>query len=148
MNAYLTLPLVQAFFCLTLAVLVLRKHFRSFTHHLFFLFLISLAIWGIIIFGMRASPDIEHAYSWDRWVIPLSPFMSVLFYHFSVNYTAAKTKRWLLPAFYSICLILIPLAATDLVFSGMQIKPYGYAPVFGPVWPFWMLLLFLITPVQ
>ena len=71
MNAYLVLPLIQALFSSVLIVVVLKGHFRSFTHRLFSLFLLSLAMWGIIIFGMRASPDIEYAYSWDRWVIGL-----------------------------------------------------------------------------
>jgi len=144
MNAYLMLPLIQALFCLVLTAIVLKGHSRSFTHRLFSLFLLGLTIWGIIIFGMRASPDIEHAYSWEKWLIPAGPFVSVLFYHFSVRYIATKIKDWLLPAFYLICVIFIPLATTPLVFSGMQIKPYGYAPIFGPLMFLWMLFTYLI----
>ena len=139
MNIHLILPLVQTFCCLILAALVLRGHFRDLTHRLFSMFLIGLAIWGIIIFGMRISTDIQRAYSWDRWLIPLTPFISVLFYHFSTRYTDMRIRSWILPILYAICLVLIPLIATDLVFSGMQEKPYGYAPTFGPVWPFWIL---------
>jgi len=129
---------------LVLTAIVLKGHSRSFTHRLFSLFLLGLTIWGIIIFGMRASPDIEHAYSWEKWLIPAGPFVSVLFYHFSVRYIATKIKDWLLPAFYLICVIFIPLATTPLVFSGMQIKPYGYAPIFGPLMFLWMLFTYLI----
>jgi len=139
MNLYLVLPLVQTFFSLALAGVVLTRRFRTVAHYLFFLFLFGLATWGVIIFCMRASPDIEHAYFWERWLIPLGPFISVLFYHFSCRYTAAKTRGWLLFTFYFICVLFIPLAATPLIFSGMQVKPYGYAPMFGPVMPFWML---------
>jgi len=145
MSAYLVLPLLQAVSCLFLAAIVLAGNPRSFTHRLFSLFLTSLAAWGLLVFGMRSSPDIEYAFLWDRWVIPLSPFMSVLFYHFSLRYTGTKTSRWVLAVLYSTCLLLVPLVTTDLVFSGMQIKPYGYAPVFGPVWPFWILFIYLIT---
>ena len=131
MTVYLLLPLIQTLFSLALIVIVLKGHFRSLTHRLFSLFLLSLAIWGVMIFGMRASPDIEHAYSWERWLVTVAPFTSVLFYHFAIRYTATRVKQWLLPFLYTICFLFIPLAAAGLIVSGMQMKPYGYAPVFG-----------------
>jgi signal transduction histidine kinase/ActR/RegA family two-component response regulator len=144
MTTYSLLPLIQALFCLVLIAIVLKGHLRSFTHRLFSLFLLGLAIWGIIIFTMRASPDIEHAYFWERWLIPVGPFISVLFYHFSIRYTTTKINRWLLPVFYSICVLFIPAATTPLVFSSMQIKSYGYAPIFGPLMSFWMLFTYTV----
>jgi signal transduction histidine kinase len=141
MNAYLLLPIVQVVFSLALIAIVLKGHHRSFTNRLFAIYLGCKAIWGILIFAMRTSPDVEYAYFWDRWLIPLGSLSSVIFYHFAIRYTATKTKRYLLPSLYLISLLFIPLAATPLVFSGMQIKPYGYAPIFGPASPFWMLFL-------
>jgi signal transduction histidine kinase len=131
MTIYLLLPLIQTIFSLALIVVVLKGHFRSLTHRLFSLFLLSLAIWGVMIFGMRASPDIEHAYSWEKWLVAVAPFTSVLFYHFAIRYTTTRVKQWLLPFLYTICFLFIPLAAAGLIVSGMQMKPYGYAPVFG-----------------
>ena len=145
MNAYLVLPLIQALFGLVLIGIVLKGHFRSFTHRLFSAYLLCLAIWGILIFTMRSSPDIEHAYFWERLLTPLSPFMAVLIYHFSIRYTTTKISGWLLPFLYLICFLFVPLTATDLVFSGMQIKPYGYAPILGPLAPFWILFSFTIS---
>jgi PAS domain S-box-containing protein len=147
MNTYLVLPLIQALFSLALIGVVLKGHTWSFTHRLFAIYIACTAIWGILIFAMRASPDIEHAYSWDRWLIPLAAFSSVIFYHFAIRYTAANIKRHLILSLYFTSLIFIPLAATPLVFSGMQIKPYGYAPIFGPAAIFWMLFSYglLIT---
>jgi len=136
MTTYLLLPLIQALFCLVLTAIVLKGHLRSFNHRLFSAYLVCLAIWGIIIFGMRASPDVEHAYSWEKWLVVAAPFTSVLFYHFAIRYTATRIKSGLIPSLYIICFFFIPLCATDLVFSGMQIKPFGYAPIFGPVMPF------------
>jgi len=139
MSTYLLLPLIQTLFCLVLIAVVLRGHSRSFAHRLFSIFLLGLVIWGIVIFGMRASPDLEYAYFWERFLIPLAPLVSVLFYHFSIHYTATKIKRWLLPLLYVVCLCFVPLAITDLVFSGMQLKSYGYAPILGPAAAFYML---------
>lgn len=147
MYTYLLLPLVQTLFCIVLMATVLRGHFRSFTHRLFSLFLLGLAIWGITIFGMRSSPDVEEAFLWDKQLVALAPFISVVFYHFSVRYTSAKIKNWVLPSLYLFCFILIPLTATDLVFSGMQIKPYGYAPIFGPLVVPYMVFAYGLTLV-
>ena len=138
MNTYLVLPLVQTFFCLALIFIVLREHYRSATHRLFSLFLFSLAVWGGFLFAMRASPDIESAWLWERWLIPpLAAFMAVIFFHFSVRYTGTIIKKQILPVLYIICLILVPLASTHLFISGMQLKSYGYAPIYtvaGFVW--------------
>jgi len=144
MNAYLLLPLIQVLLSLVLIAIVLKGHLRSFIHRLFTLYIVGTAIWGILIFAMRASPDIEHAYFWDRWLIPLACFSSVIFYHFAVRYTATKTKRGLLPSLYFVCFLFIPLASTNLVISGMQIKSYGYAPVLGPASIFWVLFSYTI----
>jgi len=133
MNMYLLLPLIQTIFCLTLMALVIKGNFRKFTHRLFSLFLLGLAIWGVLIFGMRASPDIEYAFLWDRPLITLAQFMSVIFYQFSIHYTGTRIKSWIIPSLYLFCLVFIPLTIAGFVFSGMQIKPYGYAPVFGPL---------------
>jgi PAS domain S-box-containing protein len=138
-NAYLLLPLIQTFISLVLIAVVLRGHLQSFTHRLFSLFLLGLAIWGVMIFGMRASPDIGYAYSWERWLITMAPFTSVFFYHFAVRYTETRVNKFLLPFLYLTCLLFLPLAATGLVVSGMQIKPYGYAPIFGPAMTFHLL---------
>lgn len=144
MNAYLFFPPLQTLFSLVLIGIVLKGQFRSTVHRLFSLYLLAGAVWGVIIFGMRASPDVEYAYSWDRWLVPVAPIMAVLFYHFSVRYTAARVKRWLLPLLYIICFLFIPLAPTRLVLSGMQVESYGYAPTIGPIAPFWILLSYIL----
>jgi len=145
MDAYLLLPLIQAFFSLVLIAVVLKGHIWSSTHRLFSLFLLGLAIWGIMIFGMRASPDIEHAYLWEKWLVTVAPFTSVFFYHFAIRYTITRINRWLIRFFYTICLLFIPLSAAGLVVSDMQTKPYGYAPIFGPAGSFNMLFTFGVS---
>jgi len=144
MDVYLLAPLFQTLFSIVLLIMVLKGHFRSSVHRLFALYILGTAFWGAFIFAMRASPDLEHAYFWDKLIIPPAGFSSVVLYHFAVRYTATKIKRLLLPFLYSVCFIFIPLAGTDLVFSGMQIKPYGYAPIFGPVIVLWMLFSYIV----
>jgi len=120
-------------------VIVLRGNFRSSVHRLFALYLLALAVWGIVIFGMRASPDIEHALSWDVWTPVLGMFISAILYHFSVRYTGTRIRRWLIPSLYLFCLIFTPLVARDLLITGMEVRPFGYAPVLGPLAPVYIL---------
>ena len=138
MSIFVVLPLVQAAFCLVLMFIILRGHYRSSTHRVFSLFLLCLATWGFILFGMRGSPDVESAYLWERWLIPLGPFMAVLFYHFSVLHTSTKYRRRLLGFLYLICILFVPTLMTRVFITGMQIKSYGYAPVYTPLNIIWM----------
>jgi PAS domain S-box-containing protein len=148
MNAYLLLPLVQAIFGLVLAVVVLKGQPKRFVNRLFCIFLLCISLWGIFIFAMRASPDVEHAYFWQKWsLLPLGPFMGVLGFHFGVRYTGTKVKPWLFRLLYLICVLLIPLEITGHVFSGVQMKWYGYAPILGDMAPLWLLFSFLMSPL-
>jgi hypothetical protein len=144
MNIYLLLPLIQAVFSLALVPIALKGHRRSLLHSLFSFFLVGQAIWALIIFAMRSSPNIEYAYFWEKLLVPVGPFTSVLFYHFSIRYTGVRERSWLLGFLYFICVIFIPLSTTGLVFSGMQVKPYGYAPIFGPAGSFHLLFCFAV----
>jgi signal transduction histidine kinase/GAF domain-containing protein len=40
--------------------------------------------------------------------------------------------------------LLVPFAETGLVVSGVQIKPFGYAPTIGPAMYFWMLFVYAV----
>ena len=131
MSYYIHTPLIALFFNLFLIFLVLRKDHRSSLHQAFSLFLLGMGLWGLAIFGMRSSIDLESALKWDKAVIAMGLWMSVFFYHFSFLFTRAKPRKWLLPGAYLLCILISALAPTDLVFKGMQAGPYGYAPIIG-----------------
>jgi len=142
MNITPWIPLILTIFCLILAYLVVRHNLNNPVHRLFALFLLSLAAWGLIIFGMRASPDIGHAYTWEKALPPVASFSAVTLYHFSIRFTATSRKQWLLILAYSCCALIIPLSILGLIFSGMQVKSYGYAPILGPVAPVQILFTY------
>ena len=104
-NSYLLLPLLLGFFGLGLIPIVIRGHTKSTVHRLFALYLFTIALWGIFIFAMRYSPDIDRAYHWDRLPFSLAPFMSVIVYHFSVRYTRTRRKHNYIPFLYIACII-------------------------------------------
>ncbi len=136
MNTYFILPLVVSTLCLILIVLVLRRNYKSFPHRIFSCFLLSMGLWGFIIFGMRASPNLEHALLWDRAVLSAVAFTAVFYYHFTLAYTNIKPRiRGLLYAAYAFAFLVLALTPTELLIPSMQLKPYGYAPVLGPAFP-------------
>jgi PAS domain S-box-containing protein len=128
---YLVTPLVGAAISFALAILVLRKDFKSRANRLFSLVLISLCSWSIFTFFMRASPDVERALYWDRLVFPAAIAMSVFYYHFTSTYTH-KSRRKLLWGGYSLLVTACILSLAGLLISHMTLGPYGYAPHFHP----------------
>ncbi len=145
MNVYLLLPAVQVVISIGLALLVMAKGRRSPAHRLFLLFLCGLGVWGVLIFAMRGSPDTNHALFWERILVPLIILVPSFCYHFTIEYTGSRSGRWLLPGLYLISAALVPLAFTDLVVKGMQLRVYGYAPIFGPLMPFVFSIIMLLS---
>jgi PAS domain S-box-containing protein len=131
MNFYLWLPLLAFVLNTVLATLVFIKHRHTSVHRLFLLFLVSMALWCITIFGMRASSDLEHALLWERVVIVMICGTSVFFYHFTLLLTGIKSQRGVLFAAYLYLLFIVSIAPTSLALTGMQMEPYGYAPIPG-----------------
>jgi len=128
---YLITPLVGAAISFALAILVLRKDFKSQANRLFSLVLLSLCSWSIFTFLMRASPDVERALYWDRLVFPAAIAMSVFYYHFTSTYTH-KGRRKLLWGGYSLLVAACILSLAGFLISHMTLGPYGYAPYFYP----------------
>ncbi len=130
---YLLSPLITACILVALLVLVWKKGRRDFSNRLFCGILMSLGLWSLFTFAMRSSPDIHHAYLWNKAMIMAVLPVFALYYHFTFAYTNTKRKRWMFPAIYSfIAVLAILVATTDLIVEGMYVANYGYAPVTGP----------------
>jgi len=80
---------------------------------------------------MRSSPTPEQAYVWEKYLAAVGPFLTVLIYHFSVTFGYINIKKWLLPVAYAVCVLFFVLSLAGQTVTGMQVKPYGYAPVGG-----------------
>jgi len=143
LSAYTAIPLVEVGFCLILLVLLSVRGKRHVARKPFFLFLFSMALWGIFIFMMRLDPDLERSLLWEKLVFAAIFSAAILFYRFTVSVTGRTPRRWLhyLPhALYFACLALIP---TRLMVSGMQMMWYGKAPVVGPLFPTYVISVYL-----
>jgi|GEM_PF-3776464 len=145
MNVYLILPLLAFALNGLLAYPVLRASPRNPANQSFFLFLVSMSLWGLTLFAMRNSPTLSQALFWERTVLPTFIGATLFFFHFSFLYTHVRPKRWVLPAAYVAAVIIIGLIPFDLLVTAMQHKFYGYAPKVAPL--FYGYVLFLYTLV-
>ena len=146
MSFELISPLVLFIFCLFLLFLVLWKSQRSMATYVFCVFLLSMAFWGFTSHGMRASPNLALALPWEKFMLVMISLTSVSFYYFALLYasTSLKKSTIVFPLLY--LLLIIGLVPTDLIVTGMQIDPYvNNAPVWGPLFPVWVLPVYLLV---
>ncbi len=125
------MPLFQSALSLALIVIILRGNLHSSLHRVFSLYLAALLAWGIVIFFMRSSPDLETAFFWDKWAFGIGTFWAAFTYHFSVLFSNSGSSKWLVLSAYSFSILFSVLAGFNLIIKGMQIVSYGYAPVAG-----------------
>ena len=143
MIVYEIVPLIEVSFSFILLVLLVVRGKRHVARKPFFLFLFSMTLWGFFIYMMRREPDLTTALLWERLVFVAIFSASILFYRFTVSLTGTRPRRWLhyLPhVLYFSCLALIP---TKLMVSGMQVMWYGKAPMIGPLFPTYVISVYL-----
>ena len=112
-------------FVLTVALVWSRRDFNT---TIFCGFLMSMSVWNILVFGMRASPDAHYALYWSRAMIVPSMASFVFYYHFSLLYTNMGGQRWLLRIAYLCLVVFAALAPTGVFIESMRIEVFGYAP--------------------
>ena len=143
MIVYEIVPLIEVVFSFILLVLLVVRGKRHIAQKPFFLFLFSMLLWGFFIYLMRREPDLVTALFWERLVFVAIFSASILFYRFTVSITGARPRKWLhyLPhVLYFTCLALLP---TKLMVSGMQVMWYGKAPMIGPLFPTYVISVYL-----
>ncbi len=133
MSFYVLLPLFAFALCNVLALVVLLRDYRSLVHQTFALFLIFGGLWDFAIFGMRASPDLGHALAWEKAVLIAISITAIFLYRFSLAYRHIRLSKVHRLAIYLFPVLVVIFTPMGLVVSGMQLKPYGYAPVPGPL---------------
>jgi|GEM_PF-898662 len=148
MEFWTYLPLIPAVSNLLLIFLVLRSGWRHGLHRVVAHFLLALAIWAFAVYGLRASPTLEHALLWQRVALGIGPFGAVLYYHFTVlltRPTASSAYNRLITTGYLLVIALLCLLATDLLVAGNQMKFYGPAPILGKGFFFYIALLYFFV---
>ncbi len=132
---YLAQPLVALVVCVALAMVVWRgtRTHRSFSGKIFCVLLLGAGLSGLLIFGMRSSPDLHRALLWERALPFVTSAIYVLYYHFTLAYTSTRGQRRILAAAYLFLVVTAAFSPTNLLIERMHLEYYGYAPVLGPV---------------
>ncbi len=142
-NAYLLIPIIETVSCVVLLALLFTKGKRHTARKPFTLFLLAMGSWGFFIFLMRSSVSLIDALFWEKFVFIAILSAAMLFHEFITKLTGNEPKKYvtyLLHFSYLICLSLIP---TTLIVSGMQIMWYGKAPIIGPLFPLYVLCVYI-----
>ncbi|MFC1945633.1 HD domain-containing phosphohydrolase [Chloroflexota bacterium] len=143
MNSYLIIPVAETAFCMALLVLLGLFGQRHIARKPFTIFLGFMAFWGIFIFLMRQTASLQMALVWE-WLVFVSILgASLTFYYFARSLTGkhlSKKVTYLTYAFYAAIVALLP---TDLIVKEMQMLWYGKAPVIGPLFPLYVLCVYV-----
>ena len=131
---YIVPPVIGFVENIVLLLLVLRHRPFTSLHRIFSLFLASMALWALAIFGMRASPALGQALYWEKAALSVLAMASVSFFHFVLHLTKARGRGWQALAAYLILAIFISIVfPTNLVLKGMKEVWYGHAFLGGPL---------------
>lgn len=145
MGSYLLLPIVEMVFSIALLVLLITSGLRHVARRPFSLFLIFMALWGFFIFMMRSSSNLSDAFLWEKPVLVAILSAPLFFYRFTISLTGAKQQKRMLYPLYLLYVAFLALIPTGLVVSGMQMMWYGKAPIIGPL--FFPYTLVVYAPI-
>lgn len=121
-----------------LLYLVLRVKAKHLIHWVFSIFLVSMALWGFMIFGMRSSSDLAVAEIWERILLPMFVIVTYSFFFFTVIFTRRTLSRGSLAIFFGLIVTIMAISPTPLVLKGMQLRPFGNALVSGRLFFVWI----------
>jgi len=130
--SYLLPPLITLFSCSILAIVVWQWSRKTFSSRLFIGLLLCVGLGGLVLFGMRSSPDLQRALLWDRALPAFTCTTFVLYYHFTIAYTNERGQKRILFASYLLLAFVIAISPTELAIKSMRLEDYGYAPNVGP----------------
>ena len=142
MIAYLLIPLVEVVFCIALLVLLITSGMRHVARKPFAIFLTCMALWGFFIFMMRSSSDLTVAFLWEKFVFFSILSAALFFYKFTISFTSARQQNKVLYPLYFFYVAIMCLIPTGLVVSGMQMMWYGKAPIIGPFFFLYVLIVY------
>ncbi|MEE8518739.1 MAG: histidine kinase N-terminal 7TM domain-containing protein, partial [Dehalococcoidia bacterium] len=97
MSIYLLLPLVALGANLSLALFAWRGQWHAKGGRPFVLFLLSMAMWGGLLYMMRSSVSLTDAYFWDKLVFVDLALTTVLFLHFTYSFAGLAPAKLVMP---------------------------------------------------
>ncbi|MCH8199082.1 MAG: hypothetical protein IIA54_03315, partial [Chloroflexi bacterium] len=144
---YLLLPLVATGANLGLALFAWRGQWHAKGGRPFVLFLLSMAMWGALLYMMRSSTSLADAYFWDKLVVVDLAFTTVFFLHFTYSFAGLAPAKLVMPFAYGAVTAIGAATLLGFTITGMQLKPYGYAFIMGPAFIPFLVVTYTATVV-
>jgi signal transduction histidine kinase/CheY-like chemotaxis protein len=129
--SYLLPPLLGAVLTVVLLIVVLAKSSKDARSRLFAVLLGSLAVWCLLTFAMRASPNEAAALPWEKALVAVALSVYVIYYHFTASYVRNRKHNLVILCYLLLFTFVLLLALTDLVIKDVTTASYGYGPVTG-----------------
>lgn len=145
LDAYLLIPVMEVILTAALMVLLLTRGKQHRARKPFFLFLLSMCLWGVFIFLMRSTSSLSIALFWERFVLVAILSSAVFFYRFTISLTGRHPSRPVYYAVHAFYLAFLALIPTSLVVNEMQMMWYGKAPIIGVLFAPYVLAIY--TPL-
>lgn len=150
MNYYVLLPMFGMLANVILGTYVISLNPRDRLNRIFAYVSASLALWSFCDILFFISKDPQTATKWDRLTAFGATFAVSILLHFFIVFTKVKITL------FKTCLILyIPamlliglIISTDLVIKSAVPADWGYAIIFGPLYPLDIFVLSLYTLIS
>ena len=148
MTVYEVAPLLQASLGAGLLLLILAKVGLSrLLVRWFALFIVGEMLWGLAVFGLRSSADLEWALRWER-LTPAAVSLTVLsFYYFSRVMVRAPLPRWMIMLTTAHLLASLASIPTSYLVEEVEVASYGNTAVWGIALIPWALPIYLMMGV-
>jgi putative nucleotidyltransferase with HDIG domain len=143
LSAYLVIPVIGGVFCIALLVLLIIRGKQQVAQKPFGFYLMFMTLWCSFIFLLRFTPSLDQAALWEKFVFISILSAAISFYWFTLSLTGTRPVRKIVVPLMLAYFTAVALVPTGLVFRGMQMMWYGKAPLIGPLFPLYVLCVYV-----
>ncbi|MFQ5875109.1 MAG: histidine kinase N-terminal 7TM domain-containing protein, partial [Dehalococcoidia bacterium] len=145
MTVHEVAPLIQGSLGAGLLLLVLAKGglSRSLSRW-FVLFIVGEMLWGLAVFGLRASDDLDWALRWERFTPAAVSLTVISFYYFTRIMVRVPWPRWLTILAVTHFLASLASIPTSYLVEDVEVVSYGNTAVWGSGLIPWTLPVYLL----
>ncbi len=144
MNIYAFPPLISFILVFAIGLYVFFYNLKSRVHLTFGALCFSSAWWLFCFSLMYLSKDSETALGWARIGFLGIIFIPVFAYHFIVDFIDSVWGKRIVILAYLLTIPSIVLSRTDYIYSGVLDHFYGYYPIAGAYYIFFLLMFILL----
>ena len=152
MNIHSFQSLSAAVFTLSLGLFIYLKNKNNPVNRTFAMFLFSVSIWNIDVFGILSAPNADFAKIWGKVFRPGLLFAPATSLHFVLHFVGLKPDQKIFKR------LLVAVYGNSIIFSGINLTPYftgeavkyswGYTVQSGPLYPYFITTFFIFLVIS